>query len=117
MTFISYTLKRFLYNFLALQQKGLVMVSPAVQLSQDHRSTRSKEKSLSNAERLLPELLTFKEAMVYLRVSRSTLYRLMGLGELTGHKVGSTWRFYRSDLQANVRVMSPSLAAHEDNTA
>ena len=45
-------------------------------------------------------LLTFKEAMTYLRVSRSTLYRLMWSGQLTGHKVGSTWRFYREDLRA-----------------
>lgn len=47
-------------------------------------------------------LVTFKEAMNYLRVSRSTLYRLMGLGQLTGHKVGGTWRFYRDDLRASV---------------
>jgi excisionase family DNA binding protein len=47
-------------------------------------------------------LLTFKEAMGYLRVSRSTLYRLMWSGQLTGHKVGSTWRFYRDDLRACV---------------
>src|SRR6266536_3464716 len=47
-------------------------------------------------------LLTFKEAMSYLRVSRSTLYRLMWSGQLTGHKVGSTWRFYRDDLRACV---------------
>ncbi len=47
-------------------------------------------------------LLTFKEAMSYLRVSRSTLDRLMWSGQLTGHKVGSTWRFYREDLRACV---------------
>src|SRR5215472_2887747 len=47
-------------------------------------------------------LRTFKEAMSYLRVSRSTLYRLMWSGQLTGHKVGSTWRFYREDLCACV---------------
>ena len=47
-------------------------------------------------------LLTFKEAMGYLRVSRSTLYRLMWSGQLTGHKVGSTWRFYADDLLAAV---------------
>ncbi len=47
-------------------------------------------------------LLTFKEAMSYLRVSRSTLYRLMWSGQLSGHKVGSTWRFYREDLRACV---------------
>jgi excisionase family DNA binding protein len=54
---------------------------------------------------LIPDdvLLTFKEAMGYLRVSRSTLYRLMWNGELTGHKVGSTWRFYRHELRACVR--------------
>jgi len=47
-------------------------------------------------------LLTFKEAMSYLRVSRSTLDRLMWSEQLTGHKVGSTWRFYREDLRACV---------------
>ena len=47
-------------------------------------------------------LLTFKEAMSYLRISRSTLYRLMWSGQLTGHKVGSSWRFYREDLYACV---------------
>ncbi|HXR64681.1 MAG TPA: helix-turn-helix domain-containing protein [Ktedonobacteraceae bacterium] len=56
-------------------------------------------------------LLTFKEAMGYLRVSRSTLYRLMWSGQLTGHKVGSTWRFYREDLRACVgREVSMSVA-------
>lgn len=48
------------------------------------------------------DLFTFKEAMDHLRVSRSTLYRLMWSGQLTGHKVGNTWRFYRSDLRACV---------------
>lgn len=47
-------------------------------------------------------LLTFKEAMGFLRVSRSTLYRLMWSGQLVGHKVGSAWRFYRADLRACV---------------
>lgn len=47
-------------------------------------------------------LLTFKEAMDFLRVSRSTLYRLMWAGQLRGHKVGSTWRFHRQDLLALV---------------
>jgi excisionase family DNA binding protein len=49
------------------------------------------------------ELLTFKGAMGYLKVSRSTLYRLMWCGDLKSHKVGSTWRFFRSDVRACVR--------------
>ena len=55
-------------------------------------------------------LLTFKEAMSYLRVSRSTLYRLMWSGQLTGHKVGSTWRFYREDLRACVGSEVPRIS-------
>ncbi len=49
--------------------------------------------------RELESILTFKEAMSYLRVSRSTLLRLMTAGQLVGHKVGNTWRFYISDVQ------------------
>jgi excisionase family DNA binding protein len=45
-------------------------------------------------------LLTFKEAMGYLRVSRSTVYRFLESGCLTGHKVGRTWRFYHQDVYA-----------------
>jgi excisionase family DNA binding protein len=50
------------------------------------------------------DLLTFKEAMSFLRISRSTLYRLMWSGKITGHKVGSTWRFYRRDVYACPRA-------------
>jgi excisionase family DNA binding protein len=62
-------------------------------------------------------LFTFKEAMSYLRVSRSTLYRLMWSGQLTGHKVGSTWRFYREDLRACVgrEIASPPPVQINDN--
>ncbi len=44
------------------------------------------------------EVLTLYEAMQYLRSSRSTVLRLMQRGELQGHKLGGTWRFYRADL-------------------
>jgi excisionase family DNA binding protein len=87
-------------------KKGFAMALPVVQLYQDHPSPRSKRLALSNEQDALPELFTFKEAMAYLRVSRSTLYRLMWVGELTGHKVGNTWRFYLADLQASVRATS-----------
>jgi excisionase family DNA binding protein len=73
-------------------------------------------------ERIAQEetLLTFKEAMSFLRVSRSTLYRLMWAGQLPGHKVGSTWRFYKKDLLSVVasapvatgsRILSGSFAS------
>ena len=56
-------------------------------------------------------LLTFKEAMGFLRVSRSTLYRLMWSGQLRGHKVGSTWRFYKQDLRSVV-ASAPTVGPH-----
>ena len=65
----------------------------------------------------LDALFTFKEAMSYLRVSRSTLYRLMWSRQLTGHKIGSTWRFYLTDLQASVQVAFTPSAVQENNTS
>ena len=47
----------------------------------------------------LNPLLTFKETMNYLKISRSTLLRLKASGRLPGHKIGNTWRFYVSDIQ------------------
>jgi excisionase family DNA binding protein len=54
-------------------------------------------------------LLTFKEAEEFLRVSRATVYRLLGSGQLIGHKVGKGWRFYRSDLRRLVEDATPRL--------
>lgn len=62
------------------------------------RSTSSVEHVAERRSSPEQVLLTFKEAMDFLRVSRSTLYRLMWSGQLRGHKVGSTWRFYQQDL-------------------
>lgn len=51
-------------------------------------------------------LLTFQEAAQILRVSRATLYRLLGSGQLVGHKVGRNWRFYKADIHAFVAAHS-----------
>jgi excisionase family DNA binding protein len=48
-------------------------------------------------------LLNSGEAMAFLRISRSKLYRLIESGDLPGYKVGSTWVFYKRDLKALVR--------------
>lgn len=59
------------------------------------------------------EWLSFKAAMAHLKLSRSTLYRLMWSGHLQGYKVGSTWRFKRSDLDAcAISTQAPALALH-----
>jgi excisionase family DNA binding protein len=53
------------------------------------------------------ELMTLKETTHYLRIGRSTLYRMMEKGLLVGYKVGSHWRFFRRDVKA--QVMPPPL--------
>lgn len=43
-----------------------------------------------NAE---PRVITIAELGEYLRVHRSTLYRLLKKGQLPGFRIGSDWRF------------------------
>ena len=62
-------------------------------------------------------LLTFQETADLLRVSRATMYRLLGSGQLIGHKVGRGWRFYRSDIHrfvaSQVQLVSASKMSRE----
>ena len=39
------------------------------------------------------KVITINELADYLRVHRSTLYRLLKKGQLPGFKIGSDWRF------------------------
>jgi excisionase family DNA binding protein len=48
-------------------------------------------------------LYTRKEAQKYLRVSRSTLNRLLKEGTLRGFKVGTQWRFTKEQLKGCVK--------------
>lgn len=41
------------------------------------------------------EVLTIDELAVYLKVSKSTLYKLVQEGKVPGQKVGKHWRFKR----------------------
>lgn len=42
------------------------------------------------------EIMRLDELAVYLKVSKSTLYKLVQQGELPGQKVGKQWRFHKS---------------------
>ena len=44
------------------------------------------------------DILTFKEAEKYLKIPRSTLYKLLQEGRLPARKVGRHWRFVKSEL-------------------
>lgn len=48
--------------------------------------------------------LTFQETMAFLRVSRSTLCRMISSGKINGYHVGQNWRFKRTDVQQCVET-------------
>ena len=45
------------------------------------------------------EVLTFKEAKEYLKISNSTLYRLVQKRKLPASKVGRSWRFRKERIE------------------
>lgn len=49
------------------------------------------------------KLLKLKEAQEYLRVSRSTVLRMIAKGEIKAYKVGGMLRFYERDLKAVIK--------------
>lgn len=48
------------------------------------------------------KLYTLNEVIQFLRVSRSTIFRMMERGELAGHKAGKGWRFYGKEVKASL---------------
>ena len=43
----------------------------------------------------LPDIMTIEELADYLKVAKSTLYKLAQRGKVPGQKVGKHWRFHR----------------------
>lgn len=52
------------------------------------------------------ELLTSDEASEFLRISKTTLYKLARDGEIPAHKIGREWRFLKNVLLEWVVVNS-----------
>ena len=46
------------------------------------------------------QILTLKEVAQYLKLTEKTAYRLAAENRLPGFKVGGSWRFKMSDLEA-----------------
>lgn len=47
---------------------------------------------------IVDEVMTIKEVSAYLRLGRSTVYKLVNEGKVPGRKVGGTWRFSKRRL-------------------
>ena len=46
------------------------------------------------------EILTMDELAAYLKLSKSTLYKLAVDGKLPGQKIGKRWRFHKDAIDA-----------------
>ncbi len=44
------------------------------------------------------DVLTLPEVAVYLKIPRTTVYKLVHQNKLPGHKVGKHWRFMRDEV-------------------
>ncbi|TPW13760.1 MAG: hypothetical protein FD129_1214 [bacterium] len=69
----------------------------ATDMSQDTRSESEHE------------ILTVPDVARFLRVPKSTVYKLARLGELPASKIGKHWRFLRRDIQQWVHSRSNQL--------
>ena len=54
------------------------------------------------AEREIP-VLTVRELEKYLHCHRSSIYRLLKLGEIPAFKIGSDWRFNKEEIDRWMR--------------
>lgn len=52
------------------------------------------------------EILTVTDVARFLRVPKSTVYKLARLGELPASKIGKHWRFLRRDIHEWLRARS-----------
>ena len=53
------------------------------------------------------QVLTVGEVAAFLRVNRSTVYKLIRRGELPAFKVGSDWRFNRMQIENLFKFHTP----------
>lgn len=61
------------------------------------------------------QVLTVDELAIYLKVSRSTLYKLLSEGKVPGQKVGKHWRFRKAAIDRWLEEKSQQ-AGFENNT-
>ena len=51
------------------------------------------------------DIMTIDELAEYLKISKSTLYKLAVDGKLPGQKIGKRWRFHKNAIDEWLRTM------------
>jgi excisionase family DNA binding protein len=74
----------------------------------DEKLSSNLSDKLLESGLLANRMLTAQELAVYLRVNRSTVYRLLKKGELPGFRIGSEWRFRTDEVDRWFRQRKPS---------
>ena len=54
------------------------------------------------------DILTIKELADYLKIAEKTAYRFASEGKVPGFKVGSAWRFKKTEIDAWIKRQSES---------
>lgn len=75
----------------------------------DEKSSLDPNPQPLEASLLANRMLTAQELAAYLRVNRSTVYRLLKKGELPGFRIGSEWRFRIEDVNRWFRERNPGV--------
>jgi excisionase family DNA binding protein len=58
----------------------------------------SSKATLADSEPIARQMLTAQELAAFLRVNRSTVYRLLKRRDLPGFRIGSEWRFDAAEI-------------------
>lgn len=68
------------------------------------QKTKARTPKPSHAAVALGGVLTISELAEYLKISRSTLYKLAQEGKVPGQKIGKHWRFHREAIDSWLKV-------------
>ena len=63
------------------------------------------------------DILMIKDVAEYLKVTERTIYRLAAAKKIPAFKVGGSWRFSRSDIDAWIRLQSLEAAEEPSSKA
>ena len=99
---------------LIAEQEGLaarVLIGLGMTLETTREQVQKSQEDAARAQETSEDLLTLDEAVKFLGTSKPTLYRLLGLDEIKGLKVGRQWRFRKADLTAYMERSPVAFAA------
>ncbi|MCP9470675.1 MAG: helix-turn-helix domain-containing protein [Nitrospira sp.] len=99
------------------EEEGLKRLSAGVALkfslgfadivcSMNEVGSTSMEQQMTDVSEAHGEILTVMDVASFLRVPKSTVYKLARIGELPASKIGKHWRFLRRDVQEWFRARS-----------